>query len=91
MHFVLVYVCVCVVKNTLVSVYSPMKTFLVLTILTRVDNPWLSKATCLCKSNLWHCGRVTQPPSPNVKAMFKVLDYKVSVFLEAFCDVPINC
>ena len=84
-----------------------MKTFSVLAILARAANPWVSKATCPYMSTLRHCGCVTQPyrrPGlhslhsvshvPYVKAMVKLLeafDHKVSFFLEAFCDVPINC
>ena len=39
-----------------------MKTFSVLASLVRAANPWLSKATCTCKSTLRYCGCVTQPP-----------------------------
>ena len=28
----------------------------------RSATPWLTKATCPCKTTLWHCGCVTQPP-----------------------------
>ena len=43
-------------------IYSPMKTFSVLASLARAANPWLSNATCPCKSTLRYCGCVTQPP-----------------------------
>ena len=39
-----------------------MKTFSVLASLARAANPWLSKATCPCKSILRYCGCVTLPP-----------------------------
>ena len=39
-----------------------VKMFSVLASLAREANPWLSKAMCPCKSTLWHCGCVTQPP-----------------------------
>ena len=39
-----------------------MKTFSVLASLVQAANPWLSKATCPCKSTLRYCGCVTQPP-----------------------------
>ena len=39
-----------------------MKMFSVLASLARAANPWLSKATCPCKSTLRYCGCVTLPP-----------------------------
>ena len=42
-----------------------MKTFSVLASLARAANPWLSKATCPCKSTLRYCGCVTLPPIHN--------------------------
>ena len=39
-----------------------MKTFSMLASLAQAANPWLSKATCPCKSTLRYCGCVTQPP-----------------------------
>ena len=44
------------------NLYSPLKTFSVLASLAPAANPWLSKATCPCKSTLRYCGCVTQPP-----------------------------
>ena len=39
-----------------------MKTFSVLASLAQAAIPWLSKATCPCKSTLRYCGCVTQLP-----------------------------
>ena len=45
-------------------IYSPMKTFSVLASLVRAANPWLSKATCPCKSTYGIVG-----VSPNLLSM----------------------
>ena len=45
-------------------IYSPMKTFYVLASLVRAANPWLSKATCSCKSTYGIVG-----VSPNLLSM----------------------
>ena len=74
-----------------------MKTFSVLASLARAANPWLSKATCPCKSTLRYCGCVTQPPI-HVDVLTQSHMYRTSELLEAYsygislsCDVPINC
>ena len=86
-------------------IYSHKKTLSVLASLVRAANSWLSKATCPCKSTLRYCGCVTQPPidvltqshhmystsEPKEMRAQNLIIATVSAFLEAFCDVPINC
>ena len=87
-------------------IYSHKKTLSVLASLVRAANSWLSKATCPCKSTLRYCGCVTQPPihvdvltqshmystsEPRDMRAQNLIIATVSAFLEAFCDVPINC
>ena len=113
-----VRICVCVIKkhaclrltaqnfplkHSLQLLHCPLKTFSVLASLAQMANPWLSKATCPCKSTLRYCGCVTQPPIHvdvltqshmyRTSELLEAYSYGmiVSVFLEAFCDVTINC
>ena len=58
-----------------------MKTFSVLASLPRAANPWLSKATCPCKSTLRYCGCVTQPPI-HVDVLTQSHMYRTSELLE---------
>ena len=64
-------------------IYSPMKMFSVLASLARAANPWLSKATCPCKSTLRYCGCVTQPPI-HVDVLTQSHMYRTSELLEAY-------
>ena len=54
-----------------------MKTFSVLASLVRAANPWLSKATCPCKSTLRYCGCVPPPPI-NVDVLTQPHMYRTS-------------
>ena len=47
-------------KHSLQLIYNPVKMFSMLASLARAAIPWLSKATCPCRSTLSHCGCVTQ-------------------------------
>ena len=64
-------------------IYSPMKTFSVLASLALAANPWLSKATCPCKSTLRYCGCVTQPPI-HVDVLTRSHMYRTSELFEAY-------
>ena len=46
-------------KHSLQLLHCTMKTFSVVASLARAANPWLSKATCPCKSTLRYYGCVT--------------------------------